>query len=51
MKGMFLPHRREIVQRAADLQSGTPTLKYILHMTYTVLIKILFKAQTMLVTK
>lgn len=42
---------RDWSKRAADPQSGTPTPKYILHMTYTVLIKILFKAQTMLVTK
>lgn len=34
-----------------DSKSGTPTPKYILHMTYTVFIKVLFKAQTMLVTK
>lgn len=34
-----------------DPTSGTPTPKYILHMTYTIFIKVLFKAQTMLVTK
>lgn len=42
---------RDVVQRITDLQNSTPTPKYILHMTYTVLIKVLFKAQTMLVTK
>lgn len=34
-----------------DAENGLPAPKYTLHMTYTIFIKILIEAQTMLVTR